>query len=64
MKKNNRPAASQNGVVVESGNQYVVIAVDMGENMRGLLTVNIAEGELDNWRETLMKMAASLQVSR
>lgn len=60
---NGRPAAYKEGTETKSGGQIFMIAVDMGENMRGLLNAKMAKGELDKWRETLMKMAKSLRVN-
>ena len=60
---NGRPAAYKEGTETESGDQLFLIAVDMGNNMRGFLTAKMAEGELVTWRDTLMKMAESLRVN-
>jgi hypothetical protein len=59
---NGRPAAYKEGVHFETNDQSLFIAVDMGKNMRGLLTSRMAEGELETWRETLMRIAESLQI--
>jgi hypothetical protein len=40
----------------------LALAVDMGEQTRGLLTARMAEGELEKWEEVLFKLAGSLQV--
>jgi hypothetical protein len=56
---NDRPAAYKEGAYAESGDQIFIIAVDIGENMRGLLTSRTAEGELRDWRKTLLKIAES-----
>lgn len=59
---NQRPAAYKEGIEVEEGGQIFIIAVDMGQNQRGLLLAKMAAGELDTWRDTLMKIAESLRV--
>lgn len=59
---NQRPAAYKEGIEVEEGGQIFIIVVDMGQNQRGLLLAKMAAGELDTWRETLMKIAESLRV--
>ena len=59
---NGRPAAYIEGVQLETNDQAFFIAVDMGENMRGMLVSYMAEGELEIWRETLMRMAKSLRI--
>ena len=60
---NDRPAAYQEGAYAESGDQIFIIAVDMGENMRALLTSRMAAGELNDWRRTLMRVAESFRVN-
>jgi hypothetical protein len=57
-----RPAVYQEGVNFETKDETLVIAVDLGQNMRGLLEARMAEGELEVWRETLMKMVRSLKI--
>jgi hypothetical protein len=59
---NGRPAASIEGTEIGSNDQIFSVAVDMGDNMRGLLSAQMAEGELDLWRDALIKMAESLRV--
>jgi hypothetical protein len=59
---NNRPAAYLEGINPETGDQVIFIAVDMGKNMRGLVLSRVAEGELAQWKKTLMKVAESFQV--
>src|SRR5215213_10005370 len=59
---NGRPAAYQEGLNPETSDAALVLAVDMGEETRGLLTARMAEGELEKWEEILFKMAESLQV--
>lgn len=61
---NGRPAAYREGTNPETGDQTFILAVDIGENTRGLLTARMAEGELDVAKETLMKMAQSLQMEK
>jgi hypothetical protein len=60
---NQRPAAYKEGTEVEAGGQIFIIAVDMGQNQRGLLLAKMAAGELDTWRDTLLKIAESLRVN-
>ena len=55
-------AAYIEGVQLETNDQAFFIAVDMGENMRGMLVSYMAEGELEIWRETLLQMAKSLRI--
>src|SRR5215211_2966662 len=59
---NGRPAAYQEGLNPETSDAAFVLAVEMGEELRGLLTTRMAEGELEKWEEILFKMAESLQV--
>lgn len=59
---NGRPAAYQVGTNSENGDQVFVLATDIGENTRGLLTARMAEGELDGWKDILFRIAQSLQV--
>jgi hypothetical protein len=59
---NGRPAAHIEGSQLETNDQAFFIAVDMGENMRGLLVFYMAEGELEIWRKTLLQMAKSLRI--
>jgi len=59
---NGRPAAYKEGTETEKGGQIFLIAVDMGQNQRGLLVAKLAAGELDAWKDTLMKIAESLRV--
>lgn len=61
---NGRSAVYQEGTNPETGDQTFIVAVDIGENTRGLLTTRIAEGELDVGKETLMKMTESLQLEK
>ena len=60
---NGRPAAYKEGAHFETNDQSLFIAVDMGKNMRGLLTSRMAEGELETWREILMRIAESLRIN-
>ena len=57
-----RPVAYQEGVNVETKDETLLIAVDIGQNTRGLLSARMAEGELEVWRETLMRMVKSLKL--
>jgi hypothetical protein len=59
---NGRSAAYIEGSELEMNDQAFFIAVDIGENMRGLLVSYMADGELETWRETLMRMAKSLRI--
>lgn len=58
-----RPSVYKEGRHMESKDQIYILAVDMGQNMRGLLEGRMAEGELEKWREVLMRMAGSLQIA-
>jgi hypothetical protein len=57
---NGRPTAYKEGRHLETNDQVFFVAVDMGKNMRGLLTSRMAEGNLEKWRDTLMRIAESL----
>jgi len=57
-----RPVAYQEGVNFETKDETLLIAVDIGQNTRGLLSARMAEGELEIWRETLMRMVKSLKL--
>ena len=59
---NGRQAVYQKGLEREMGGTLFVLAIDMGENTRGLLTARTAAGEFEKWEEVLFKMAGSLQV--
>ena len=59
---NGHPAVYQEGTDSKTGDQLLILAVDMGANTRGLLTAAIAAGDLEVQKDTLMKMAQSLQV--
>jgi len=59
---NGRPAAYQEGLNPETSDAAFVLAVEMDEGLRGLLTARMAEGELEKWEEILFKMAESLQM--
>jgi hypothetical protein len=59
---NGRAAVYQRGTNPETGDAFFVLAVDMGEETRGLLTARMAEGEFENWEEVLFKLAGSLKV--
>ncbi len=61
---NGHPAAYQEGVNPETGDQLFIVATDIGRNTRGLLTSRIAEGELELWKEILFQIAQSLQVEQ
>ncbi|MFT3894738.1 MAG: hypothetical protein QM730_24170 [Anaerolineales bacterium] len=57
-----RPAAYQEGVLHDVNDEMLIIAVDVGQNQRVLLSARMAEGELETWRETLLHMVKSLKV--
>ena len=59
---NGRGAVYRQGVNTETGDVTFALAIDMGEETRGLLTAQMAEGEFEKWEEILFKMAGSLQV--
>ena len=52
----------QQGANPETGDLTFALAVDMGEETRGLLTARMAGGEFEKWEEILFKMAGSLRV--
>jgi len=56
------PAVYQEGVNYETKDESLFIAADVGQNMRVLISSRMAEGELELWRETLMRMVKSLQI--
>lgn len=56
------PAVYQEGINYETKDESLFIAADVGQNMRVLISSRMAEGELELWRETLMKIAESLQI--
>jgi hypothetical protein len=57
-----RAVVYQTGINVETKDESLFIAVDLGHNMRGLLTSRMAEGELELWRETLLQIVKSWRV--
>ena len=59
---NGRAAIYQQGTNPETGDLTLVLAVDMGDETRGLLSARVAEGEFEKWEEVLFKMAGSLKV--
>ena len=61
---NGRPAEYRAGANPKTGDQTFIIAVDIGENTRALLNSRMAEGEVDVQKETLMKIAESLQMEK
>ena len=61
---NGYPAAYQKGHNSETGDETFLLAADIEQNMGGLLSARIAEGELDGWKETLFRIAQSLQIER
>ena len=61
---NGHPAAYREGKNLQTGDQVFVIATDIGENTRGLLTARVAEGELEAWKEDLFRIAQSLQLEK
>ena len=59
---NGREAVYRQGADTETGDVTFVIAVEMNDEMRGLFTARMAEGEFEKWEEILFKIAGSLQV--
>ena len=59
---NGRSAIYQQGTNPETGDLTFALAMDMGEELRGLLTARMAAGEFEKWEEILFKIAGSLQV--
>lgn len=57
---NGRPAALASGVQPASEDQTLLIAVDLGQNNRALLSARMAAGELETWRETLYRLVNSI----
>ena len=57
---NERPAAMAVGIQPDSEDQTLLIAVDLGQNNRALLSSRIAAGELETWRETLYHIVNSI----
>ena len=57
---NGRPAAIAMGVQPESGDQILLIAVDLGQNNRALLSARTAAGDLETWRDTLYHIVNSI----
>jgi hypothetical protein len=60
---NGRPAAYKEGTEVEKDGQIFIIAMDLGQNQRGLIVAKMAANQPDTWRDTLMKIAESLHVA-
>lgn len=54
------PAASAVGSQPENQDQIFLLAVDLGQNNRALLSARIAAGELETWRETLYHIVNSI----
>jgi hypothetical protein len=59
---NGREAVYQNGVHREARDEVFTLAVDIGNDQRGLLSARMAEGEFAKWEEVLFKMAGSLHI--
>ena len=59
---NGRSAVYRQGVNSETGDVSFALAIDMGEETRGLLTARMVAGEFEKWEEILFKMAGSLRV--
>lgn len=55
-----RPAASVVGSQPDNQDQIFILAVDLGQNNRALLSARIAAGELETWRETLYHIVNSI----
>ena len=60
---NGRPAAYKEGTEIEKDGQIFIIAVDLGQNQRGLLVAKMSADQLDTWRDILMRIAESLRVN-
>src|SRR5687767_11902054 len=61
---NGRSAVYRQGVNSETGDVSFVLAIDMGNETRGLFTARMAAGEFEKWEEILFKMVGSLQVEQ
>lgn len=61
---NGREAASQQGTNPETGDMLYVLAVDVGENTRALITARMAGEEFTKWESVLLQMAGSLQIDQ
>ena len=61
---NGHKAAYQSGTDSETGDQTLIVATDIGDNLRAFLTARLAAGELDQWKETFFRIAQSLQVEK
>jgi len=61
---NGHPASYQEGTNSKTGDQLLILAVDIGQGTQGLLTASIAAGELEIPKDTLMRMAQSLQIEK
>lgn len=59
---NGREAVYKKGVEQEGTGLLFVLAIDMGENTRGLLSARMAVDDFEKWEEVLFKMAESLQL--
>lgn len=57
---NGRPAAIAISIQPASEDQTLLIAVDLGQNNRAMLSARIAAGELESWRETLYRLVNSI----
>ena len=60
---NGHPAVYKEGTHLESNDQVFILAVDLGENMRGLMTARMAEGELEMQRDVLLTIAKSWHIN-
>ena len=61
---NGREAVYQKGAEQDMTGLLFVLAIDMGENTRGLLSARMAVDEFEKWEEVLFKMAESLQLDQ
>ena len=57
---NGRPAAMALGVQPDSEDQTLLIAVDLGQNNRALLSARTAAGEMETWRDSLYHIVNSI----
>lgn len=57
---NGRPAALAVGIQPDTQDQTLLLAVDLGQNNRALLSARFAAGELETWRKTLYHIVDSI----
>lgn len=61
---NGREAVYKKGIEQERTGLLFVLAIDMGENTRGLMNARMAVDDFEKWEEVLFKMAESLQLEQ